>query len=204
MAQDKEKNAIVLRKDDKKIHAKKEIIDQSILEKDEKYVINLFSVLAINFVVIGLLFMIWGKPIESYFVNITTFNEFQIVGFFSLVLGLISYCFYLKHKLKTSEDKFVNGFLVFSIISLSLQIVILILGYRTEDPMKSLLYSNTLGILLLINIVVVFALAQYFLVSVFSVIFNKTFKVFEQSTERISVILGFFGTLITLIIKLLN
>ena len=165
---------------------------------------NLISVLTTNFVVIGLVFIVFGKDIKEFFINMRAFNEFQILGFLFTLLGLILYCVYLISKFNEKEYTFVKVLLLISITTLLFQIVIFSIGDDMNNAMQLQWYVYSLGLLTLINIVIAFALFEYFLISVISIIFRKTFNFFKQSTERISVILGFFGTLIALIIKLLN
>src|SRR5699024_6532602 len=181
-----------------------EKIDENDKINDNKNTRNLISVLTINFVVIGLVFIVFGKDIKEFFINMRAFNEFQILGFLFTLLGLILYCVYLISKFNEKEYTFVKVLLLISITTILFQIVIFSIWYDMNNAMQRQWYVYSLGLLTLINIVIAFALFEYFLISVIFIIFSKTFNFFKQSTERISVILGFFGTLIALIIKILN
>lgn len=164
---------------------------------------TLMSVLTINFAVLGLVFLIWGKNIEKKLSKIETLSDLQTLGFFLVIFGLICYCIYLISELKEKERVFLL-FLIISAITLCLQIIIIIIGFKLKNSMDYKLFYNSLGILSLINIVIVFALLEYLFVSFISKAFSKTFDFFEKPNEKISVILGFFGTIIALIIKILN
>src|SRR5699024_11804679 len=102
-----------------------EKIDENDKINDNKNTRNLISVLTINFVVIGLVFIVFGKDIKEFFINMRAFNEFQILGFLFTLLGLIFYFFYLIFKFNEKEFTFFKVLFLFIIITLLFIIVIM-------------------------------------------------------------------------------
>jgi len=158
----------------------------------------------VNLVVIGLLLIFLGDNIKIILNNIETLNEFQITGLLLFTLGLVSYCFYILKHLEDKEYKLIKILLIISIFTLLSQIIMFLIGSDMINPMQYQWYSLSLGLLSFIIIFVIFALLEYFFVIVILNVFRKTFNYFKQSPERVSVILGFFGTIIVFLIKILN
>lgn|SRR5699024_2163492 len=157
------------------------------------------TLLTITSIISGSLLLVFGKDFVHIIKNIEPFNTVQVIGLVILLTGFLFYSVQLSRIMLIKGDIPAFIFWMLSYMALVFEIS-LILG-TTLDALPNVKSASFLiGLVTFLNICIIFIVIVHLL----EILILKINNLFKNPTERLSVILGFFGTLIILITKIIK
>lgn len=158
---------------------------------------KLYSIVGIT---VGGVLLILGEDFLEKLDNFGPLNWIQILGLILILAGLCFYAFFNARVMFEKENIPAFASWMFCMLILVAEIS-LIIGIRQDVFSKDgTILPFIIGLITLMTICVIIVSMIRFVE--FLIIKINTF--FTNSTERLSIILGFFGTIITLIVKIIN
>lgn len=169
-------------------------------EKDNSYdsfikksslILSIFSLLC------GLTLIFFGNQIIDFFKKIESFSALEVTGIFLVLISLMYYLIYFLSKQDENQPgmKFILRVAFYSTV-LTIIFLIYIASVKSLNDIGLHIFS------LLIIIETIIILISLF--SILVILFNAVYRALKEPSEKVTLLLGIFATIITFIITVLK